>query len=232
VRADAALHIDAGGRIGRVVSAPPVTFRAAGGAVYVVGTAAGPLGEDDVRVQVRVAAGGELRLRSAAATIVYAGRSSRQAFDIAVGPGASLDWRPEPLIATTGCHHLQDVSVSLAEGASVDWTEEVVLGRHGEAPGEVELRLSVDSGGRPLLRHHLVVGRPGWDGPAVLGAARATGLRLLAGPGVSPAGSGGPGDVGLGWAWMDLDGPGRLLVAFGADLAQMRERMAAAAVAR
>jgi urease accessory protein len=228
VKAHASLVVDGSGGLERVVSAPPVTFRAAGGAVYIVGTAAGPLGEDDISMDVRVAAGGMLRLRSAAATIVYAGRSSRQVFDVHVGAGAALDWRPEPLIATAGCHHVQDVRICLDPGASLDWSEEIVLGRHGEEPGAIELRLRVDAGGRPLLRHQLLIGQPGWDGPAVLGSARATGLRLVAGAADRRATESGARSVGDGWAWMDLEGPGRLLVAVGADLAELRVRMAAA----
>jgi urease accessory protein len=222
VRALAELGIDDAGRIARVVSAPPVTFRAAGDAVYIVGTAAGPLGEDHVTMRVDVAAGGMLRLRSAAATIVYAGKASRQTQEVRVGPGATLDWHPEPLIATRGCHHVQDVAIDLGEGAYLDWTEEIVLGRHGEEPGVVEFLLRVDIAGRPLLRHQLLVGQPGWDGPAVLGPARATGLRLVVGPdpGVTER------TVGEGWAWMDLEGPGRLLVAVAGDLAELRRRMA------
>jgi urease accessory protein len=198
VRSRAELSIDAGGRLARVVSAPPVTFRAAGDAVYLVGTAAGPLGEDDISVRVDVAAGGVLRLRSAAATIVYSGRGSRQV-----------------------------TRVALEEGADLDWTEEVVLGRHGEAPGAIDLRLDVDRAGTPLLRHQVVVGAPGWDGPAVLGPNRTTGLRLRSGPGCpTPATT-----VGEGWAWLALDAPGWLLVAVADDLPQLRSRMAAAGAA-
>jgi urease accessory protein len=224
VRSRAELSIDARGRLARVVSAPPVTFRAAGDAVYLVGTAAGPLGEDDISVTVDVAAGGVLRLRSAAATIVYSGRGSRQTFMVTVGRGATLDWHPEPVIATAGCHHVQVARIDLDEGAELDWTEEVVLGRHGEAPGAIDLRLDVDRAGVPLLRHQVVVGAPGWDGPAVLGGHRSTGLRLRSGPNCpTPAVT-----VGEGWAWMALDAPGWLLVAVADDLPQLRARMAAA----
>jgi urease accessory protein len=224
VKGVAELSIDGAGRLARVVSAPPVTFRAAGGAVYIVGTAAGPLGEDHVTVRVDVAAGGTLRLRSAAATIVYAGIASRQTQEVRVGSGATLDWHPEPLIATSDCRHVQDVVIDLDEGAHLDWTEEIVLGRHGEEPGIVEFRLRVEVAGRPLLRHQLSIGQPGWDGPAVLGPARATGLRLVVGSDPPVDGR----SVGDGWAWMDLEGPGRLLVAVAPDLAELRQRMAIA----
>ena len=222
MRARAELRVDGRGHIRRVVSAPPIAFRRAGDAVYFVGTAAGPLGDDDLAIRVEVRDGGSLKVRSAAASVVYAGVRSRQRFEISVGTDATLDWYPEPVIATSGCHHLQEVRISLAPDARLDWTEEVVLGRHGEKPGEIELRMHVDLAGRPLLRHGLAVGAPGWDGPAILDGRRATGLRLVVGD-APPASTTGPG-----WAWLDLIGPARLLVAYGADLAELRRRMAEA----
>lgn len=217
-RAD--LVVDGRGRIRRVVSTPPITFRRTADAVYLVGTAAGPLGDDDLSICVAVCDGGSLKVRSAAATMVYAGAGSRQRFDISVGSDATLDWHPEPVIATAGCHHLQDVRVTLEDNARLDWTEEVVLGRHGEAPGKIDLRMQVDLAGRPLLRHQLAVGSPGWDGPAVLDGQRAAGLRLIVNaspPQPGPA-------TGPGWAWLELEGPAQLLVAYGADLIELRER--------
>jgi urease accessory protein len=224
VKAQAELCVDGRGHLRRVVSAPPITFRRAADAVYLVGTAAGPLGDDDLSMRVEVCDQGSLKVRSAAATVVYAGTGSRQKIDISLGPGAILDWHPEPLIATAGCHHVEDVQISLAAGARLDWTEELVLGRHGEVSGEIELRLRVDLADRPLLRHRLAVGAPGWEGPAVLGEERATGLRLVIDTAAPPPTS----TTALGWAWLDLDGPGRLLVAHGADVAELRMRMAEA----
>lgn len=221
MRARAELNVLPSGRLGRVVSSPPVTFRAAGDAVYVVGSAAGPLGDDDIGIAVTVADHATLRLRSAAATILYGGRSSRQHVEVSVGRSATLDWHPEPLIATAGCHHAQHVHLRVGEDAEVDWTEEVILGRHGEEPGPLDLRFDVDLAGVPLLRHQLVIGGPGWDGPAVVGPHRSVGLRLIIGPG-GPRTEG----SGEGWAWLDLDGPGRLLVAVAGGLGELRDRMA------
>lgn len=222
VKAQAELCVDGRGRMRRVVSAPPITFRRAADAVYLVGTAAGPLGDDDLAIRVEICDQGSLKVRSAAATVVYAGTGSRQKIEISLGHGAILDWHPEPVIATAGCHHLQDVRISLAAGARLDWTEELVLGRHGEMPGKIDLCLRVDLADRPLLRHHLAVGAPGWEGPAVLGDERAVGLRLVIDSAEPPHTS----TNGRGWAWLDLDSPGRLLVAHGADLAELRRRMA------
>lgn len=221
MKAEAELCVERRGQIRRMVSAPPITFRRAPEAVYLVGTAAGPMGDDDLTVRVEVCDGGWLTVRSAAATVIYAGGGSRQRFAVSVGRGGTLDWHPEPVIATAGCHHLQDVRISLAADARLDWTEEVVLGRHRETPGRIELHLRVDLDGRPLLRHQLAVGAPGWDGPAILGDQRAAGMRLV----VDPASPAPPSTAGTGWAWLDLDGPARLLVGYGSDLAELRNRM-------
>lgn len=224
MKAAAELRVAGRGEIDYLRCAPPMAFRRTPDALYQVGTAAGPLGEDDLSLSVRVLDGASLKFRSVVATVVYAGKGSRQRIDVVAGARAAIDWRPEPLIVTAGSHHVQDVRITLADDARLDWTEEVVLGRSGEEPGELELRLRVDLGGRPLLRQQLAVGAPGWDGPAVLGGCRATALRLVVGEPPSPRLAG----PGCGWAWLPLEGPAWLLVANGDDLPQLRARLAAA----
>jgi urease accessory protein len=228
VDARAALRVGAGGRILRMVDAPPVGWRPTPEAVYLVGTAGGPTGDDSVHLDVEVEATGRLRVRSSAATVVYHGTGTTQRIDARVGPAASLDWAPQPMIITAGAHHTQSSLVRIDPTATLDWTEMVVLGRTGERPGHADLRLDcVYPGGRPLLRHQLRIGsgEPGWDGPAVVGANRAVGVRLRAGPDVdtpSPR-------RGEGWAWMALDGPGWLLTAVAPELPVLLERMAVTA---
>ena len=201
-------------------------------AVYLVGTAGGLTGGDDVALTVDVAAGGHLVVRANAATVVYAGEGTTHHVDLRAAAGASVDWRPEPVIVTAGARHVQSSSLCLASTACVDWTDVVVLGRHGEDPGDAELRLDgvvtgEDGASRPLLRHSLTVGpgARGWAGPAVLGDNRAVGLRLCAGADLRPPRN----RCGEGWAWMRLDGPGWLLTAVAPDLPGLLGRMAAAA---
>lgn len=162
----------------------PLALRQAGDAVYLVGAAAGPLGGDQLSLRCTVGAGSILRLRSAAATLLLpdaGGARSRSELHATVGAGATLDCALEPLIVSAGCQHRQGSTMDLAVGASLRWREELVLGRHGERPGECTLRLDVEYGGAPLLRHELNIDR--WHtSPAVLGVARAVGSLLLAGP--------------------------------------------------
>lgn len=173
-------------------SSPPLALRWAGGAVWMVGTAGGPLAGDRLALHLQVGPGASLTMRSAAASVVLGGAggaTSLVTVHAEVGAGASLRWLPEPTVATAGCRHRGSASISLAAGASLVWRDELVLGRHGEAPGHMSTRVSVDRQGVALVRHGLRVGpgAPGWDGPAVLGDARATGTVVVVRPGLAAA---------------------------------------------
>ena len=79
----------------------------AGGDLYLMGTAGGPHGGDDLSTEVVVAPGTELTVRSVAATVALPGDGSRSQhrMRVDVGEGATLRWMPEPLVAAAGCHH-------------------------------------------------------------------------------------------------------------------------------
>jgi urease accessory protein len=189
-----------------------MAFREAPGAVYVVGTAASPVGDDQISLQVTVERGARLTLPSVASTIARASAGSSLSIEVRVEAGGTLDWRLQPLVAP---------------GARLRWAEEIVLGRYGEGPGRLDMRLDVDVDRRPLLCHGLEVGpgAPGWDGPAVLGAGRAVGLVLTAGDGEQTTGAA----AGNGWAAMPLDGPGALVQAVARDLPDLRQALSHAA---
>jgi len=70
MKAAAAVCVEAGGRILRLHSAPPLTVRQTDPhEVHVVASAAGPLGGDELGLDVRVGAGGCLRLRGLGALL-------------------------------------------------------------------------------------------------------------------------------------------------------------------
>jgi len=167
-------------------SSPPLTFRATPDGVYLVGSAAGPIGGDRLHVDVRVAPGATAVVRSAAATVALPGPDgapSELVVDLTVAAGAALWWLPEPLVAADGCDHTARTTVRLEAGATLVLREEVVLGRHGESGGSLCQRLVVDLDGAPLVRHELRLGPrwPGGAGPAVLGDARAVAQTLVVG---------------------------------------------------
>ncbi|MDP9452947.1 MAG: urease accessory protein UreD [Actinomycetota bacterium] len=190
------------GRGGRTVlselrSAPPLSLRPAAGSLWMVGTAAGPLAGDRVELELDVGPGARLTLRSTAAAVALGGHgrpASELLVDAQVGPGGELRWLPEPTVATAGARHLMAARVRLAGGARLVWREELVLGRHGEAPGTLCSRIHVEREGSPLLRQELRLG-PGataWAGAAVVGGAGATGGVVVVDP-----------------AWETEPGPGR-----------------------
>ena len=166
--------------------------------------------------------GATLTVRSTAATVAWSGTGTTQRIRSTVADGATFDWHLQPLVATGGCCTAEDVSVLLDGTGMVRWAEELQLGRCGEAPGHLDLRLAVDlddqSPPAPPALHR--TRRGGWGGPGVLGGHRAVGLVLLAGRGVVAAEPA----VGAGWAMLALDGPGVLVIAVADDLAGVRSR--------
>lgn len=195
--------------------------------VHLVGGAAGPLGGDRLRIEVTVAPGARLCVRSVAASLALPGPPGSQSIlDIhaSVAAGGSLRWLPEPFIAAAGCDHVSRSFVDLEPDASLTWREEVVCGRHGEEPGDARLESTVRLAGGTLMHQDLAVGprAAGWAGPAVLGGGRATGTLLM----VDPLWTEKPPEaavLGPGAARMPLaGGPAALASAVGGDLREVR----------
>jgi urease accessory protein len=130
--------------------------------VHLIGTAAGPLGGDELEVTVAVAAGARLYLRSAASTLVLPGRNvelSTGKWFFEVGPDAGFDIDLEPtVVAGAAAHHVVTV-VALADSANVRIRERVQLGRADEPGGRWRGELIADRDGEPLLRHTLELGQ-------------------------------------------------------------------------
>jgi urease accessory protein len=175
--------------------------------VHLVGGAAGPLGGDELTVEVHVGAGASLIIRTVAATLALPGDGcSTTRVDATVAAGGTLHWLPEPIVAVRGCDHLTESVVQLYGDAQLRWREELVCGRHGEEGGDLVLQTRVRLDGRSLYRQDLAVGprADSWSGPAVLGGARTAGSVILVGPADAlPA----PSTVD-GGALMRLAGPG------------------------
>jgi urease accessory protein len=153
--------------------------------VHLVGGAAGPLGGDDLRLDLDVAAGSDLRVRSVAAQLAQPdphGRSSAATTTARIASGAHIDWQPEPLISVAGSDHRATTELHVDAGASLRWVDTIVLGRIGEQPGVLASRLRVVLAGRVVLDHDLVTGSPGLDGPGANGRARTLTSTVLIGP--------------------------------------------------
>lgn len=168
-------------------SSPPLTLRETPEGFYVVGSAAGPLGGDDLCLDMTLAEGATLAVRSVAAQMVLPGPSPGPSWMhvvVNVGEGATLSWLPEPMILAGRADHRSTIVIQLAATAQLVWREEIVSGRDGEAGGSLWQRLRIDRGGRPLFRNDLALGPywPGSDGPAGTGGARVVGTLLVVGP--------------------------------------------------
>ncbi|MFI6516418.1 urease accessory protein UreD [Spirillospora sp. NPDC050679] len=213
-------------RLPRLRSDGPLALRETaspdGATVHLVGAAAGPLGGDDLALEVLVEAGARLAVRSAATALALPGDGeSRMAVRAEVGPGAHLDFAPEPTVAAAGCRHRAAADIALHGDATLRWREELVLGRHREAPGRHTGRFDVTIDGVPLLRHELRLDDPAVYGSrAVLGDARAAGSVLLVGPGLTRDPRA---DEAL--SVLPLAGPGVLVTAVAADSAALRRRL-------
>nr|MDT0656491.1 urease accessory protein UreD [Micromonospora sp. DSM 115978] len=188
-----------GTRLTMLYGEPPLLPRRTGpghadeAQVHLIGGAAGPLGGDVLAIDVEVGEGARLCVRGVAASLALPGAGggpSRLTVTARVAAGGRLRWLTEPLIGAARCDHVSRSVVELAEGAALVWREELVCGRFGETSGDVRLITTVRYAGRTLLRNDLAVGprTAGWDGPAVLGGARAAGTVVVVDPAWSTTG--------------------------------------------
>jgi urease accessory protein len=205
------------------------------GGVYIVGAAAGPLNGDRISLELDVAPGTELTIRSAAASMAWPGTSpvaSQFTIRASIGAGGCLNWFPEPIVPIAGSLHRVTAEIELATGGAVAWREEIMLGRHGEDCGELSSRLEITSTGRPLLRQEVVVGAAAHASPAVLAGNKATGSLTVFAPelahldpefSLQTAGQGGE------MAVLELETGGRQIVASAASATQLRKLIDAGA---
>ncbi|MET9487278.1 urease accessory protein UreD [Nocardia sp. NPDC006630] len=129
--------------------------------VHLIGTAATPLGGDELDIRITVGAGARLLVRSVAATIALPGRQTRKSlahWHFEVAAGGELDFDPEPTVVAGGAEHETLTTVRLEEGARLRLRERVQIGRTGEDHGFWSGELRADIGDLPLLRHRLDLG--------------------------------------------------------------------------
>jgi Urease accessory protein UreH len=120
-------------RLTRLRSDGPLAVRETSDAVYLVGAAAGPLGGDELELDLEVGPGARLTIRSAATTLTLPGDGeSRFTVRARVGEGGHLDFAPEPTVAAAGCQHRAISDITLAQGRDAA----LVRGTHPRpAPG-------------------------------------------------------------------------------------------------
>ncbi|WP_405181377.1 urease accessory protein UreD [Nocardia sp. NBC_01377] len=129
--------------------------------VHLIGTAATPLGGDELDITIVVGPGASLVVRSVAATIALpspATTFSRSHWRYEVAEGGSLDIDPEPMIVAGGARHHARTTVLIAPDAGIRVRERVQIGRSGEESGGWIGDVIADVGAVPLLRHRLELG--------------------------------------------------------------------------
>ena len=203
----------------------PLALRDTPGGVYLVGAAAGPVGGDDLELDIDVGPGTTLVLRSAAASLLLPGPrgdASQLRIRAGVAAGGRLDYCLQPAVADAGCEHRAVATVEMEPGGVLRWREAIVLGRHGEPAGHCVSRLDVSIAGAALYRGELAVGCPDTDrSSAVLDGAGAVGSVLL----VDAARAQPPPDVQDGLAVLPLAGPGCAVTAVAPDAARLASRL-------
>lgn len=213
-------------------SSPPLRLMPTPDAIYLVGAAAAPLNGDRISLEIYVAPGTEVTVKTVAASLAWPGTSpvpSQFSIRARVGEGGTLRWLPEPLVPVVGSVHRMTADIELASDAELIWREEVVLGRYRERPGELSSRLNITrrtpaiegTSLKPLLRQELVIGSDGFSTPAVLCQMGATGSVTVIGERQAPLPAPFADDTGES-ATLELEDGGCQVLASATDAARLR----------
>jgi urease accessory protein len=198
VIARTAAVIEAGGVLGQVVCAPPLTLRQMHTEVpgrcelRLIGTAAGPLGTDDLSMSLQLRAGARATLRATGASLAQGGgdgghRAAMLSIGADLADGADLIADPGALIICQGSRVDIRVELALGRGATVEWRELIVLGRIGEPAGAATLRWDVTRLGRPVLRQLVDLADPALTAwPGLTAHCRVLACALIADPAATP----------------------------------------------
>lgn len=152
-------------RLQPLVQQPPLrvvrAFPLADGAVltHLHNISGGVLGGDQLTLRIEVETGASVQLTSTGATRVYRHRLGHadacQHNHFTIGPGALLEYLPDPLIPFAGARYRQQTQITLAEDSGLFYWEVLAPGReaHHErfAYDEVALHLDITAAGRPLV---------------------------------------------------------------------------------
>lgn len=211
------------------------TFEPARWGASIVASPSCPVDGDRLSLRVAVGVGCCAEIRSSAPTVARKGTpgaasGSSLHVTASVPSDSMLTWRPEPGVATDGCHHRSDASVEMAGSARLLWRDDFLTEDRTSAPtGTWSSRLRVVRDGWPVICTELAVGpgSPLWESQAVLEGARAVSLMVVVDPEpaadswhTTRATDGSATGVAL-----PLEGPGIQIVAWGDDLGECRSVM-------
>jgi urease accessory protein len=133
--------------------------RTAADTVYLVSTAATPLGGDATRARVIVEPGARLRLRSVAATVALPGTVTAESHACwLIEVAGALDIDLEPTVVAAHARHRIQTRLHLTRASTVRLRERVQIGRTSKEQGFWSSSLHADVDGSPLLRHRVELG--------------------------------------------------------------------------
>ncbi|HUF99971.1 MAG TPA: urease accessory protein UreD [Ilumatobacter sp.] len=159
-------------------SETPFAIRRSADRFVVVGSAAAPVGGDELALSIEVGGGASAHVCTAAATMLWPAPTgtvaSTMTTRLIVRENSHLSWLPEPSVSVAGSHHVASTSVSLATGASCILIEEVALGRHAEPPGFLDATLRIERNAAVLVHHaeQYGLGSAGWGNAVGTDGAR------------------------------------------------------------
>ena len=167
-------------------SEAPMALRETARGISMLGSAAGPVGGDELAMAVRVGVGASLCIEAIAATMVFphaSGARSRQRLEIDIEDGGHLRWVGQPLLVIARGNHEQSTVIRLGPLATLDFVDEVALGRTNEDPGRLDSHLRVERGGLPLIDQQQIYdpADPAWTTSAGLGSFRHVRHHLVVG---------------------------------------------------
>jgi urease accessory protein len=143
---------------------PPIYLDDTGEAyTLLLNPSGGLVGGDRLSIDMRVDEGAHVLISAPSANRVYRseGEVSVQDIELAVGPGAILEWLPEQTIPFAGSRFRQTIHATLAPGATILLWDAIASGRiaRGERWAftdlENEIRITTASGGSLLERYVL-----------------------------------------------------------------------------
>lgn len=143
---------------------PPIYLDETGSAyTLLLNPSGGLVGGDRLSIEMTLGADAHVVISTPSANRVYRSLSevSVQVVDVALGPGAILEWVPEPTIPFAGSRFRQVIHVTLAPGATVLLWDAIASGRiaRGERWAftslENEIRVTTASGASVLERYDL-----------------------------------------------------------------------------
>lgn len=172
-------------------SDPPISLRPTRRGVAIVGSAAGPVGGDDVTLVIDVGVKASLCMEPIAATMLFPGRcgeQSTQDITIKVGESGHLQWCGQPMLSIVGSRHVQRVHIDLAATATLDYLDWIVMGRSRESGGHLDTELRVVRDGSVILHQRQVydASDAGWATSAGLGGFDEVKQHLRVGPVAGP----------------------------------------------